>query len=131
MEYVNVLAAALGAYAFSAVWYTVMSKPWIAAAGIQKDANGKPQGNGSPMPFVIAFVAMLLVAGMMRHLFQMSGIDSLGEGAVSGLGVGAFFITPWVAMNYAFSMRPGALTLLDGVNAVAGCTIMGMVLTLF
>jgi hypothetical protein len=131
MEYVNVLAAALGAYAFSAVWYTVMSKPWIAAAGIQTDANGKPQGNGSPMPFVIAFVAMLLVAGMMRHLFQMSGIDSLGEGAVSGLGVGAFFITPWVAMNYAFSMRPGALTLLDGVNAIAGCTIMGMVLTLF
>jgi hypothetical protein len=131
MEYVNVLAAALGAYAFSAVWYTMMSKPWIAAAGIQTDANGKPQGNGSPMPFVIAFVAMLLVAGMMRHLFQMSGIDSLGEGAVSGLGVGAFFITPWVAMNYAFSMRPGALTLLDGVNAIAGCTIMGIVLTLF
>ncbi len=73
MEFLNVIAAALGAYAFSAVWYIAMSKPWIRTAGIPTDAAGKPQGNGSPIPFLIAFVAMVLVAGMMRHVFQMSG----------------------------------------------------------
>jgi hypothetical protein len=131
MEILNVIVAALGAYAFSAVWYTAMSKPWIRAAGIPTDAAGKPQGNGSPMPFLIAFVAMVLVAGMMRHVFIMGGIDTIGEGTVSGLGVGAFFITPWVAMNYGFSMRPLNLWLIDSVNAVVGCTIMGLILVLF
>ncbi len=131
MEFLNVIAAAIGAYAFSAVWYIAMSKPWMEAAGIPIDANGKPQGNGSPMPFVIAFVAMLLVAGMMRHMFQTSGIVSLGGGLVAGLGVGAFFITPWVAMNYAFGMRKPALTVIDGVNAIVGCAIMGLILNLF
>jgi Protein of unknown function (DUF1761) len=131
MEYLNVLAAAVAAFAFGAVWYTAMSRPWMAAAGIAVDENGKPQGNGSPMPFVIGLVAMILVAGMMRHMFATSGVVTVGGGAVAGLGVGAFFITPWVAMNYGFSMRKPALTVLDGVNSVVGCTIMGAVLNLF
>ena len=32
MEFLNVLAAAIGAFAFGAVWYTTLSKRWIAAA---------------------------------------------------------------------------------------------------
>lgn len=131
MEFLNVLAAAVAAFAFGAIWYTAMSKPWIAATGIAVDENGKPMGNGSSMPFVIGILAMIIVAGMMRHMFAASGITSVGGGAVAGFGVGAFFITPWVAMNYGFSMRKPALTVLDGVNSIVGCTIMGAVLNLF
>ena len=131
MEIVNVVAAAIGAFAFGAVWYIVMSKPWIAASGVPVDASGRPMRNGSAMPFVIGLAAMIVVAGMMRHVFTAGGIDTLGEGAVSGLGIGAFFITPWMAMNYAFGMRMFALTILDGVNAIVGCTIMGIILVLF
>lgn len=131
MEVLNVIAAALGAFAFGAVWYVSMSKPWIKAAGVAVDANGRQQGNGSVMPFVVGLVAMVLVAGMMRHIFAGAAIATVGAGALGGLGVGAFLITPWVAMNYAFAMRPAALTLIDGVNSIVGCTIMGVILTLF
>jgi Protein of unknown function (DUF1761) len=131
MEFLNVIAAAVGAFAFGAIWYTTMSKPWIKAAGIAVDANGRPQGNGSPMPFVIGLVAMLVVAGTMRHMFAFAGIDTLVEGVTTGASVGAFFISAWVGMNYAFSMRPLALWVIDTVNAIAGCAIMGAILTLF
>lgn len=131
MEFVRVIAAAIGAFAFGAVWYMSMSKPWIAAAEIPVDANGRPQGNGSAMPFVVGFVAMVLVAGMMRHVFAMSGLDTIGEGVMGGAGIGAFLITPWVAMNYAFAMRKPMLTVIDGVNSIVGCIIMGVVLNLF
>lgn len=131
MEFLNVIAAAAGAFAFGAVWYIGMSKPWASAAGISLDAQGKPQGNSSMMPFVVGFAAMILVAGMMRHIFAGSGITTLGAGVLGGLGIGAFLITPWVAMNYAFAMRKPALTLIDGVNSVVGCGIMGAILTLF
>jgi Protein of unknown function (DUF1761) len=137
MEFLNVIAAALAAFAFGAVWYMSMSKPWIAAAEVQVDAQGRPtkgeghEGGSSPMPFVIGLIAMVLVAGMMRHMLATSGVTTIGGGAVSGLGVGAFFITPWVAMNYAFAMRKPALTVIDGVNSVVGCTIMGAVLNAF
>ena len=118
MQILAVIVAAIAAYAFGAVWYTTMSKPWIAASGIAADANGKPMGNGSMMPFVVGFVAEVLVAGMMRHIFAMSGLDTLPEGVMGGFGIGAFLITPWVAMNYAFAARSWRLTLLDGVNSV-------------
>lgn len=131
MEIINVLAAALGAFAFGAVWYMTMSKPWIAAAGIPVDAKGRPQGNGSVMPFVVGLLAMVVVAGMMRHVFAASGIVTVGGGLIAGLGIGAFLITPWMAMNYAFSMRKPALTVIDGANSVVGCAIMGVILSLF
>ena len=131
MEVLNVIAAAAGAFGFGAVWYTSMAKPWIKAAGVPVDAAGKPQGNGSAMPFVVGFVAMVIVAGMMRHVFASAGVVTLGAGFVSGLGIGAFLITPWVAMNYAFAARPAMLSLIDGVNAVVGCAIIGAILTLF
>jgi len=131
MEFLNVIVAALAAFAFGAVWYMSMSKAWIAAAEIPVDANGRPQGNGSPVPFVVGLIAMVIVAGMMRHVFVMSGLTSIGEGVMGGAGIGAFLITPWVAMNYAFAMRKPALTVIDGINSVVGCTIMGAVLNAF
>ena len=131
MEILNVLAAALGAFAFGAVWYIGMAKPWAVAAGVAIDAAGKPQGNGSPMPFVVGMLAMVVVAGMMRHVFAEAGIDTLGKGMLSGLGIGAFLITPWVTMNYAFAMRKPALSVIDGVNVVVGCGIIGLILNLF
>lgn len=127
MEFLNVLAAAVGAFAFGAVWYIAMSKPWLAAAEITEE---RQRGSG-PMPFVIGIAAMVVVAGMMRHVFATSGIVTLGGGAVAGAGIGAFLITPWVAMNYAFAQRKGALTVIDSVNAIVGCAVMGLILTLF
>jgi len=131
MEFVNVVAAAIAAFAFGAVWYMSMSKAWVRAAEIPVDDNGRPQGNGSAMPFVIGLVAMVVVAGMMRHIFAMSGLTTIGGGVMGGAGIGAFLITPWVAMNYAFGMRKPMLTVIDGVNSVVGCTIMGAVLNAF
>jgi hypothetical protein len=127
VEVINVIAAALAAFAFGAVWYIALSRPWMAAAGVTEDQ----QKAGGPMPFVIGLLAMVLVAGMMRHLLGSAGVATVGGGAIAGFGVGAFLVTPWVAMNYAFAMRKPALTLIDGVNSVVGCTIMGAVLNAF
>ncbi len=131
MELLNVLAAAAGAFAFGGIWYTTMAKPWMEAAGLTMGPDGRPAGGGSPMPFVVGIAAMILVAGMMRHVFAMAGLDTIGEGIMGGVGIGTFFIMPWVAMNYAFGQRGTRLTLIDSVNAIVGCTIMGIILTLF
>ena len=131
MGIVAVLVAALAGFAMGAVWYMALSKPWMKAAGIPTDVHGKPQGSASPIPFAISGLAMILVAGMMRHIFEMAAIVGPMEGLVSGLGIGAFFITPWVAMNYGYANRPKALTLLDGGYSILGPGVIGLVLGLF
>ncbi|KIC10218.1 hypothetical protein RA19_10855 [Leisingera sp. ANG-M1] len=131
MELVSVIAAAAAAFVLGAVYYGALAKPWVEAAGVECDENGKPKGGQSPAIFAMAFVLQLIVAGMMRHVFTLSGIDSLGAGLVGGAGVGLFFISPWIALNNMYGMRPVKLTLIDGGYATLACAAAGAVLGLF
>ena len=131
MDLLAVIVAALAGFGVGAVWYMTLSKPWMEAAGIALGADGRPANGSSPMPFVVAFVAMLLVAGMMRHTLAMASIEGVGKSLLSGLGVGAFFVAPWLAMDYAYSMRDRRLTWIDGGYAILGCGAIGLVLGLF
>ena len=130
MELLSVIVAAIGGFAFGSVWYMSLAKQWVAAANIEVDENGRPVGQ-SAVPFIMAGVAMILVAGMMRHTFAMAGIDTLGKGLVGGLGIGLFFISPWIMINNAYGGRPFKLTIIDGGYATFGCAIMGAILGLF
>lgn len=129
MGFLSVLIAAAGGWIIGAVWYMVMSKPWVEAAGIEVDENGRPV-NQSAAPFIMSAVAMIFVAGMMRHTFAMADITGASKGLLSGLGVGLFFISPWIMINNAYGDRPFKLTLIDGGYAVIGCGLMGLLLTL-
>ena len=131
MGFLSVIIATVVAFAAGALWYTVFSRPWLKAAGIACDEDGKPEGGGNPMLFLLGFFLQLVVAGMMRHVFVLAGIDTLAKGVVAGLGIGLFFITPWVALNNSSAGRPANLTLIDGGYATVACLLMGAVLTLF
>lgn len=129
MGFISVLLAALAAWAFGAVWYMSLARPWNAASGVPVDDRGRP-ANGGALPHAISAVALILVAGMMRHAFATAGIDGAGKGLVAGLGLGAFVALPWVTINYAYAARPRALWLIDGGYCLAGTALIGLVLGL-
>lgn len=130
MGFLSVIIAAAVGFGVGAVWYMTLSKPWVEAVGLEVDAEGRPV-NASATPFILAGIAMILVAGMMRHTFALSGIDTAGKGLLSGLGIGLFFISPWIMINNGYAQRPFKLTLIDGGYATLGCAAMGLVLGLF
>ena len=127
MEFVAVIVAGLAAFAWGAVWYSVMAKPWMTANGLTEETINR----SNPVPYIISLVAVILVAGMTRHIFVTSGVETVWLGAVSGFGLGLFIAVPWLATNYGFAQRPFALTVIDGMYSTVGCTIIGIVLTLF
>lgn len=129
MEFINVLIAAAGAYVFGAVWYMTLSKQWMAAAGVEVGEDGRPANSSEKLPYIISIICLIIVAGLMRHMFSLAGIDTVGKGFVAGLGLGLFLATPWIATNYTFSGRPKALIVIDGGYATIGCTIIGILLT--
>ncbi|MGB7318334.1 MAG: DUF1761 domain-containing protein [Planktotalea sp.] len=131
MELINVLVAAAVGFGVGAVWYGVFSKQWMAVSGVTVGADGKPANNSDPMPFIMGFLAMVLVAGMMRHVFALSDIDTLGKGLVSGFGIGLFLAAPWLMICYGFAGRPRQLLLIDGGYAAIGSAAIGLVLTAF
>lgn len=131
MDWLAVIVTAAIGFGIGALWYGVLSKPWVAASGVPTDETGAPKDGGNPITYLGAYVCILLVAGMMRHTFGMANIDTLDKGIVAGLGIGLFFIAPWITLNVLFSQRPKALALIDGGYAAIACAVMGGVLMLF
>lgn len=131
MGVLAVLVAAAAGFAMGAVWYMTLSGAWLRATGVPVDDAGRPVQRAGAMPFLVSAVCMILVAGMMRHIFAMSSLAGPGAGLVAGLGIGAFFIAPWLAMNYAYSMRDPRLAVIDGGFAIVGAGTIGLVLGLF
>jgi len=131
MEIINVLVAAAAAWVFGAIWYMALSKPWMAAAGIEVGADGKPANGSDPLPYILSAIAMVLVAGMMRHVISQAGIDTLLKGLMTGGGIGLFMISPWIMINNAYGGKPFKLTLIDGGYATFGSAIIGVILVLF
>lgn len=130
MDILAVVVAAAAGFAVGAIWYGVFARVWIPASGVPTDARGAPRAGADPVTYALAFLCILLVAGMMRHIFSMAGLDTVNSGVVGGLGVGLFCIAPWVALNVLFSQRPRVLILIDGGYAAIACGIMGGVLLL-
>lgn len=131
MIFLSVFVAALAVFALGAAWYGALAEPWMTAAGIKRGPDGKPEGGAAPLLYLASFLLILIVAGMMRHVLVMAGISTLGAGALTGLGVGLFFITPWIGINNLYGGRPAKLTLIDGGYATFGCALMAAILTLF
>lgn len=127
----QVLVAAIAGYAFGAAWYMALANRWVEASGIETDENGRPLNGSDPNPYIVAFVGAVLVAGMMRHIFAMAGIEGAGKSVITGLGLGLFVVAPWMANNVMFSDRPKSLIWIDGGYAVGGCTVIALVLGLF
>ena len=128
MEYLEVVIAAGAGFGVGAIWYALLSGHWMEAAGVSRGSVGSSAG---VFPYIVAFIAYLLVAGMMRHMFVLSGVDELVKGLVSGIGIGLFLIGPWIMMSNTFGGRPLKLSLVDGGSATVGCAVIGAVLTLF
>lgn len=99
MGFLSVLAAAIAAWIFGAIWYGIIGKQWMAASNLTEETVIR----SNPAPYVVSFLCTLLVAGMTRHVFATSGIETLGKGMLAGLGLGLFIAAPWIATNVMFA----------------------------
>lgn len=125
MGWIAVVLAAVAAWIFGAVWYGVIGKQWMQAQGLTEETVNRKD----PAPYIVSFICTLIVAGMTRHIFQMSGIETVSAGIVTGLGLGLFIAAPWVATNVMFGQKDRALIWMDGAYPTIGMALMGLILT--
>ena len=126
MNYLAVLVAAVAAFAWGAAYYMALSKQWLAAVG-------RVEPNKSPTPFIISFVALLVMgfvlAGSIGHLGP--GNVTVKNGIISGAIIWAGFVATTVFVNNAYPGRKYALSLIDtghwlGVLVIQGAVIGAM-----
>jgi hypothetical protein len=131
ISYPAVVVAAVLAWLASAVWYTSLSKMWVAALGKtpqqMRDERGKP---GAFLPFVYAFVADLVIAWMLAGLLGHFGPAqvTLRNGLISAVFCWFGFVLTTMAVNYTFASRDRRLLLIDAGNWLIGLLIIGAVI---
>jgi hypothetical protein len=112
LNWIAIIVAAFGGYAFGAIWYMVLSKPWMAAVGMS-EADVKGDGSlGSKLPFLYAIIANLIMAFTMAGLMAHMVVD-LRHGLITAGFIWGGFLFPVLLVNYGFQGRPFRLTLID------------------
>ena len=123
INYVAVLVAAIAGFAWGAAYYMTLSKQWLAAAGMVEMKR-------SPAPFIISFVALLVMgcvlAGTLGHLG--AGQVTIKNGIISGAFVWLGFVVTTVFVNNAYPGRKVALSVLDSLHWLGVLVIQGAVI---
>lgn len=124
----NVLTAAGASWVFGVIWYRVMSSHRSSASY----GGGRPVGIDRVTILIASALVLVIVAGFLRHLFFVSGLtSSVPLGLVAGMGVGLFFIAPWIWLTNLADGRPFGLVVIDGGFATLATAIMGALLVAF
>lgn len=127
INYIAVFAAAVASFAFGAGWYMTLSKQWLAALG-RTETECKAAQGGSPLPFVICFLAELLMAWMLAGLIGHMGGVSIRTGVITGAFCWLGFVIPALATNHAFQGAKRSLTLIDGAHWLGVLLVQGLVI---
>ncbi|HSD92061.1 MAG TPA: DUF1761 domain-containing protein [Methyloceanibacter sp.] len=130
VNYFAVIIAALAGFGLGAVWYMVLSRPWLHAVG-KTEAELKKEGPAQALPFVIALVALFVMAWMLAGIMGHLGQVSVRGGLISGFLVWLGFVITTMGVNHAFSGAPTKLTLIDGGYWLAVLLIQGAVIGAF
>lgn len=134
INYVAVAVAAVASFVFGGIWYGLLSKQWMAAANLdEKFVRGSGSGP-SPMPFIVAFVALLVMATMLAGVFlhlSRGGVPmTLRNGMLSGLMIWAGFVMSSLVVNHAFQGAKSTLTFIDGGHWLGVLLVQSAVLVL-
>jgi hypothetical protein len=122
-----VLVAGVVSMVIGAVWYMALSKPWMKESGITKK---QMQGGGVPTPYIISFVAELLIAYMIAHVFfyVYTGGGGIAEGAMTGFYTWLGFAATVTAINYAYQMKSFRLYAMDAGYTLVFFVVSGAII---
>ena len=127
-----IVAAAIAAWLFGALYYSVLGRQWLAAQGKTMDqCKAESAGRSTAAkaaPFVLSFVAGLAMASALSGILFHIGIYSVRAGAFSGLMCWLGFVLTTVAVNNAYTFRRWTLTAIDAGHWLGVLLIIGAIL---
>lgn len=128
VNWLAVIAAAVVAWLFGAAWYMGLSKPWLKAARRDPATMKK-----SPLPFVISFIAELIMAYIMALVVgaMTGGEPTLLAGLVFGFVLWLGFVATTLSANHRYQDFGWDLTLIDGGHWLGVLLIIGGVIGWF
>ena len=126
--------AAVASFAFGGLWYGLLAKQWMAALG-RTEVEMKGAGGPSPIPFIITFLAQLVMAwvlaGLIHHLARSGIPATLRSGMITAALIWFGFVLAPLVVNHQFQMQRPTLTVIDSAHWLGVLLIQGAILGLW
>ena len=133
MNYLAILVAAVAAFAFGAVWYMSLSKPWLAALGKTPQEIKSMTGQRPMTPFIVSAISLVVmawvIAGLMGHLGV--GQVTVKNGIISGAFVWLGIALTVLNVTQRFEGQTWQLTFIDAGHWLGVLVIIGAVIGAF
>jgi hypothetical protein len=128
----SILIAAVAAWIFGGIYYTALGKTWMAAQGktmeqCKAEQAGK-SGAAKAAPFILVFVAELVMAWATYGVLFHMNMFSARAGAISGAALWLGFVLTTITANYAFHGRKPMLTVIDAGGWLGALVIIGAII---
>jgi hypothetical protein len=135
VNWLSVVVAAVAAWLFGGVYYTALSKPWLAAQGktleqCKIEQAGK-SGVAKAAPFILVFVGEIIMAWAMYGILFHMNMFTVRAGAISGAALWLGFVLTTITGNYAFHGRKPMLIVLDSAAWLGAMVIIGAIVGWF
>ena len=131
----GIIVAAIAAWLFGALYYTALGKAWLAAQGRTREdmqaQNAGKTGAEKAFPFVLSFIAEIIMAWTMSGLLLHFGNVTARAGAIAACFVWFGFVLTTIAVNNAYPGRKLLLTLIDAGHWLAVLLIIGAIVGAF
>ncbi|MGC1957943.1 MAG: DUF1761 domain-containing protein [Pseudolabrys sp.] len=128
---VSILIAAVAAWIFGGVYYTALSKPWMAAQGknveqCKAELDAK-SGTAKGAPFVVVFISEIIIAWVLYGILLHMNMFSVRAGIISAAFCWFGFALTTIATNNAFQARRVMLTVIDSIAWLGAFLIIGAI----
>ena len=125
------IIAAVAAWIFGAVWYGLLGKMWVAAQGETMDSltvkNAGKSTAAKAAPFVISFIAAIVMAAAISGIMVHAGFNSARQGAITGALCWLGFVLTTILVNNAYTFRSLKLTAIDAGHWLGVLIIIGAI----
>ncbi|MEM1040741.1 MAG: DUF1761 domain-containing protein [Pseudomonadota bacterium] len=128
---IGFVLAIIASMAIGAVWYTVLSGPWIKANGFDESEIAKAQSGGGARIYATAALSHAIMALVLTALLYHMQAYSLAGGLTVALLCWLGFVITTMSVNHRFQMKPWSLTIIDAGHFLMVLLAQGALLGAF
>ena len=131
VNFLSIIVAAAVAWIFGGIYYSALSKQWMAAQGktlesCKAEMAGKTTMQKT-MPFIVVFVSEIIIAWVLYGILVHLNSFTVRAGIISAAFCWFGFVATTIVTNNAFQGRRVMLSVLDSAAWLGAFIIIGAV----
>ena len=123
---IAVAVAAVGSFIFGSIWYGLLGKAWMKAAGLTEE-----QARPDPVTLGLTFACQLVMAFVFAGVIYHAAGLSIRSGIISALMIWVGIVLTTQIINHRYQGRPWSLTFIDCGHWLGVLVVQGIIIGWF